>query len=154
MGLRSARVITPVAFVVGVWMIFSAEDYFMQERNAADYATLGEMYRLCRSTLAPFDPSSPEDSLSKQTLDDIALASRSYCSRSRASVADALSVYHLFGGPSRAGVCKVTEATASCLRYLQQRLSGRQQRLPADFESRANDLFKKIKINARSQPIK
>ena len=134
------------AVVVGVGLIFSAPDYFAKERNAADQATMKEINQLCRSTLTPFVRNSPVNTLSKQTMDNIELARGSYCSSSRAKGFDAMSLYNLFGSVSRAGVCRVTKASERCFQYLHQRVATRQQLLPPDFETRINELFKKMKV--------
>jgi len=137
------------AVIVAVGMIFSADDFFHQDRNAADRATMREMNQLCRSTLAPFNRNSPVGTLSKHTMDNIELARRSCCAgTSRAKGFDELSLYHVFGKASRAGVCDVVESTERCLQYLHQRVSSRQQMLPADFETKINERFKKMKIGA------
>jgi hypothetical protein len=133
------------AFVAVAGLVFSTPDYFAKESNAANQDTLNEINQLCRSTLTSFVRNSPVNSLSKQTMDNIELARDSYCSSGRAKSFDAMSLYNLFGSVSRAGVCRVTEASERCLQYLHQRVASRQQLLPADFETKINELFKRLR---------
>jgi hypothetical protein len=149
MNRAHAWVIGAVVVVAG--LVVSAEDYVQQERTAADQETMKEMNQLCKSTITPFDRNSPVGSLSKQTMDNIELAGRNYCSgTARARAFDSLSLYNIFGGASRARVCPLVESTKRCLQFLHQRVRTRQQPLPPDFETRFNALFQEMKIPART----
>src|SRR5688572_29413106 len=95
--LQKAQAAGPVvvgaAIVVVAAAVFSSFDFFQKERNVADQATMKELSQLCRSTLAPFNPNSPVNTLSKKTMDNVDAANRVYCaSTSRARSFDSLSL--------------------------------------------------------------
>jgi hypothetical protein len=130
--------------VFAVMLSCSGCDFVHRERIAADLATMTAIRQLCSSMLTPFERGSPADTLSQQTMDNAGLATGAYCSTGRARGLDELSLYYWLGEPSRAGVCAVARSTERCLQYLNQRVAGRQQRLPADAEARINELFAKM----------
>ena len=149
---NAGAIVVAIVIVAG-WLAISAMVDHNHVTFVADDETLRGINSLCKDELQKKRQRNfPDRQISRQTFDNMTKINRSFCaSYGSAPIGSAISLVHLFGQVSKYSMCDLAEDTQKCFWALNLLLENDQQKISPDFQSKVDELLKKLKYPSNIQ---